>query len=81
MLNYWFKLKGIILSICVFFLSNMYLIFILTKYVTDKTTGYLIILISNEIFIFIGGLFYLIYEFKLKYNDKITELEYILKKK
>lgn len=81
MLNYWFKLKGVIVSLLVFFVTNAYLIYILSKYVADKTTGYLIVLITNEIFIFIGVLFYMVYDVRLRLNDKMEELEYIIKKK
>ena len=81
MSNYWFKLKGLVISILIFFMSNAYLVYILSKYVNDKTTGYLIVFTSNEIFIFLAVLYYIVYDLKLRLRDNLEEIRYILKKK
>jgi len=81
MLNYWFKLKGVVISLLIFFVTNAYLIYILSKYVLDPITGYLIVFITNELFIFIGILFYLVYSIKLQVYDKLEEIDYIIKRK
>jgi len=81
MLNYWFKLKNTIYSLLIFFVTNAYLIYVLTKYVSDPITGSLIIFITNELFIFIGVLFYLIYDLKLKTKDRLNEIEYLVKRR
>jgi len=80
MLNYWFKLKSASIYLLIFFITNAYLVYILIKYLVPKTTGYLFIFVTNEIFIFIGVLFYLVYDTKLKVNDKLDELEYLTKR-
>jgi len=78
--KYWFKIKGSILTISVILLSNAYLIFLLTKYVVDTTISSIFILLTNEIFLFVGILFYFYYELKVKLDIQLEEQRHITKR-
>jgi len=78
MSKYWFKIKGAFLTIFIILVSNAYLVYLLSRYIVDKTTGSVLIFVTNEIFIFIGILFYLYYSLKVETELKLKEFELLL---
>ena len=77
MTKYWFKIKGVMLTVFIILISNAYLIYLLSTYIVDKTTGAVLVFITNEIFIFIGILFYMYYSLKVEVKLKLQE-QYVL---
>jgi len=77
----WYKLKGFVISLVIFLLLNAYLIYILSRYVGDKSTMTLFILLSNEMFLFIGILFFLYYKLKIEMERRFEIMEYVLRKR
>lgn len=79
MTKHWFKIKNAVMTILVVLISNAYLIYLLTQYVIDKTIASILVLLTNEIFMFIGILFYLFYDLKYKLDLQLQEQRYVLK--
>ena len=77
MTKYWFKIKGAMFTIFIILVSNAYLVYLLSNYVVDKTTGAVLVFITNEIFIFMGILFYMYYNLKVEIKLKLQE-QYVL---
>ena len=79
--NNFYKIKSTVIAIIVFFVLNAYLVYSLTRYVIDKSVMTLFILIGNEMFLFMGVLFYLMISFKLEVKDYLEQIEYTIKKR
>ena len=79
--NNFYKIKSTVIAIIVFFVLNAYLVYSLTRYVIDKSVMTLFILIGNEMFLFMGVLFYLMISLKLEVKDYLEQIEYTIKKR
>jgi len=78
--KYYFKLKNLFLPVVFLLLVNAYLVYLLTKYVISNEISTILILIVNEISIFIGILFYLYLQLNVKLEYKLKEMTYYVKR-